>query len=216
LAAGAFAGFRAFGLLAALPPPRLRTASRLAALDRARALWKDLRWLSSLFCSLVGPHQRTGGELVKRTCIFLVGVLLAAASGSALASTGSAVPTVRPAFFHTVELRKTKLGKILVNSAGSILYEFTKDGKKKDTCAAISGCLTTWPALQVQGKPSAGAGVHASLLSTIALPEGGSQVTYAGHPLYIYADAPTSTSYAGTHQFGGTWDAVNAKGQAVK
>src|SRR5580692_4775300 len=114
--------------------------------------------------------------------------LLAAAS---LATLAGARPAARSSLFHTVELRKTKLGKILVNSAGSILYEFTKDGKKKDTCAAISGCLTTWPALQVQGKPSAGAGVRASLLSTIALPEGGSQVTYAGHPLYIYADAPT-------------------------
>lgn len=154
---------------------------------------------------------------MKRICLFLVCVLLAVATASALADAPSDPSSPAHAtLFHTVELRKTSLGKVLVNAAGSILYVFTKDGKKKDTCATISGCSTTWPALQVQGKPSAGAGVRASLLSTIALPEGGSQVTYAGHPLYIYADAPTSTSYAGAHQFGGTWDAVNAKGQAVK
>jgi predicted lipoprotein with Yx(FWY)xxD motif len=153
---------------------------------------------------------------VKRTCIFLVGVLLAAASGSALASSGSAVPTVRPALFHTVELRKTKLGKILVNASGSILYEFTKDHPKKDVCASISGCSEVWVALPVQGKPSAGPGVKASLLSSIALPGGVNQVTYAGHPLYIYAAAPTLTSYVGARQFGGSWYAINAKGQAVK
>ncbi len=135
----------------------------------------------------------------------------------ALASASGAPSSARTAAaFHTVELRKTKLGKILVNSAGSILYEFTSDHPKQDTCAKIDECLSTWPALPVQGKPSAGAGVRASLLSSIALPEGTSQVTYAGHPLYIYGAAPTLISYVGTKEFGGTWDAVNAKGHAVK
>ena len=153
---------------------------------------------------------------MKRTCILLVGVLLAVATASALASTRSAPPPARPALFHTVELRKTKLGKVLVNAAGSILYEFTNDRPKKDTCVKISGCQATWLALPVQGKPSAGTGVRASLLSTINLPGGNNQVTYAGHPLYIYAAAPTLTSYVGTKEFGGTWYAINAKGHAVK
>jgi predicted lipoprotein with Yx(FWY)xxD motif len=153
---------------------------------------------------------------MKPLCIFLVGVLLAVATASAFADARPAPSPAHATLFHTVELRKTALGKVLVNSAGSILYVFTRDGKKKDICATISGCLTTWPALPVQGKPSAGAGVRAPLLSTVTLPEGASQVAYAGHPLYIYANAPTSTSYAGTRQFGGTWDAINAKGQAVK
>jgi hypothetical protein len=71
-------------------------------------------------------------------------------------------------------------------------------------------------ALPVAGKPSAGPGVKASLLSSIALPGGVDQVTYAGHPLYIYAAAPTLTSYVGAKQFGGKWYAINAKGHAVK
>ena len=153
---------------------------------------------------------------MKRICILLVGALLALASTSALAGTPGVPSSARPALFHTVELRKTKLGKILVNSAGSILYEFTSDHPKQDTCVKINECLTTWPALPVQGKPSAGAGVRASLLSSIELPEGSSQVTYAGHPLYIYGAAPTLISYVGTKEFGGAWDAVNAKGHAVK
>jgi predicted lipoprotein with Yx(FWY)xxD motif len=150
---------------------------------------------------------------MKRTCILLVGVLLAAATASTVAG---ADPSARSALFHTVELRKTKLGKILVNPAGSILYEFSSDHPKKDTCVKISGCSAIWLALPAEGKPSAGTGVRASLLSSITLPGGGTQVTYAGHPLYIYEAAPTLISYVGAKQFGGKWYAVNAKGQAVK
>jgi predicted lipoprotein with Yx(FWY)xxD motif len=153
---------------------------------------------------------------VKRTCIFLAGILLTLTSTSALAGAHNASAPARPALFHTVELRKTSLGKVLVNSSGSILYEFSKDPAKKDTCVKISGCSEIWPALPVQGRPSAGAGVKASLLSTIALSGGERQVTYAGHPLYIYGVAPRSTSYAGAKQFGGTWSAVNAQGRPVK
>jgi predicted lipoprotein with Yx(FWY)xxD motif len=150
---------------------------------------------------------------MKRTCILLVGILLAAATTSTVAG---ADPSARSALFHTVELRNTKLGKILVNPAGSILYEFSSDHPKKDTCVKISGCSAIWLALPAEGKPSAGAGVRASLLSSITLPGGGTQVTYAGHPLYIYEAAPTLISYVGVKQFGGKWYAVNAKGQAVK
>ena len=80
---------------------------------------------------------------MRRICIFLVGVLLTAATASALASTRRTSLWARPALFHTVELRKTKLGKILVNAAGSILYEFTSDRPNKDTCVHISSCLAT-------------------------------------------------------------------------
>ncbi len=153
---------------------------------------------------------------MKRICIVLVGIGLAAAAPSAVAGASSASPPARSALFHTVELRKTKIGKILVNAAGSILYEFTKDHGDKDSCQQISGCSSAWPAMPVAGKPSAGAGLQGSLLSTIKLSSGEVQVTYAGHPLYLFASAPTATSYVGTKEFGGSWYALNAKGQAVK
>lgn len=153
---------------------------------------------------------------MKRICILLLGVPLFAMATSVLASADSSAPSAQSAVFHSVELRKTKLGEILVNSAGSILYEFTKDHRKRDVCATISGCPSIWVAMAAQGKPSAGPGVKASLLSSIALPGGISQVTYAGHPLYIYAAAPKLTSYVGVKQFGGKWYAINTKGQAVK
>jgi predicted lipoprotein with Yx(FWY)xxD motif len=159
-----------------------------------------------------------GSDHVKRTCILLIGVLLAAVTVSSVAAAQRGAPTAGAADFFTVQLHKTKLGKVLSTAAGFTLYEFTKDSSKKSACAKISGCLEAWPADQVSGKPNAGPGLKASLLSTIKLPSGGEQVTYAGHPLYIYAgdSGPGQTSYVGAKQFGGTWYALNAKGHAVK
>ena len=72
--------------------------------------------------------------------------------------------------------------------------------------------------LTTTGKPKAGPGVSASKLSTITLSGGAKQVTYAGHPLYLYsfASGPGDTSYVGAMQFGGSWYAINAAGHAVK
>jgi predicted lipoprotein with Yx(FWY)xxD motif len=155
---------------------------------------------------------------VKRTYILLAGVLASAASASTVASAQDRAPTARAAKAAKVQLRKTSLGKILVNASGFTLYRFTKDTHNKNACVKISGCPQAWPALSTSGNPTAGPGVKASLLSTIKLPGGTKQVTYAGHPLYTYARAsePGETSYVGANEFGGTWDALNAAGNTVK
>lgn len=117
----------------------------------------------------------------------------------------------------SVYLRKTKLGKILVNTAGYTLFQFSKDPRKKDTCVSVAGCSANWIPQEETTRLTAGPGVHASLLSTINV-DGGHQLTYAGHPLYIdsASTGPAQTSYVGTKEFGGTWEAINAKGRAVK
>jgi predicted lipoprotein with Yx(FWY)xxD motif len=119
--------------------------------------------------------------------------------------------------FRSVYLRKTALGKILVNTAGTTLFEFSKDPPKKDTCVKQTGCITDWIPQEATGKPTAGPGVNASLLSTIKV-LGERQLTYADHPLYIdiATTKPGETSKVGTKQFGGKWYAINAKGHAVK
>lgn len=117
----------------------------------------------------------------------------------------------------SVKLVNTSVGKILATSRGFTLYLFTADGHNKDNCVKNSGCAAAWPPLTVSGHPTAGAGVNSALLATIKLPNGHQQVTYKGHPLYRYAGdgAPGGTGYIGVTSFGGTWDAVNAAGQAV-
>lgn len=158
------------------------------------------------------------GNLVKQSRILLACLLACAASASALASAEVGVPTARSSRVAKVQLRHTSLGKILVDASGFTLYRFTRDTHNKNMCVSISQCPSTWPALSTSGKPTAGPGVKASLLSTIKLPGGARQVTYAGHPLYRYAAAEerAETTYVGAMQFGGTWYAINAAGSTVK
>jgi predicted lipoprotein with Yx(FWY)xxD motif len=154
---------------------------------------------------------------MKRAHLLLAG-LLAAAASSAGAGAQAAPGTAHAAKATKLQVRSTSLGKILVNSAGFTVYRFTKDARNKDTCVTTSGCSEVWPPLTTSGRPIAGAGVKASLLSTIKLTGGRKQVTYAGHPLYLYKPATErgETSYVGVSSFGGTWDAVNAAGGLVK
>jgi predicted lipoprotein with Yx(FWY)xxD motif len=155
---------------------------------------------------------------VKRNYMLLAGILASAASVSAVAGAEVGVPTARASRVAKVQLRHTSLGKILVDASGFTLYRFTKDARNKDMCVKISECLANWPALRTSGNPTAGPGVRASLLSTIRLPGGARQVTYAGQPLYRYAGASerAETVYVGANQFGGTWYALNAAGRTVK
>src|SRR4029077_6369805 len=154
---------------------------------------------------------------MKRTYLFLAVVLAGAASAAAGASAQSGLARGHAGRFTTVELRHTSLGKVLATASGFTLYEFTRDRPRTNSCAAIAGCPETWPALQVSGRPTAGPGVKASLLSTIKS-GGKSQVTYAGHPLYIYSgdSGPGETFYVGASVFGEKWYAVISAGHAVK
>jgi predicted lipoprotein with Yx(FWY)xxD motif len=151
---------------------------------------------------------------MKRTHVFLAVALAGAASVATVASAQTSPPAAHSSSAATVQLRRTSLGSILVNGSGRTLYEFTRDHANKSSCAAISGCSAVWPSLKASGRPTAGSGVKASLLSTTT----GHQVTYAGHPLYTYNgdSGPGKTSYVGVKQFGGTWYALNASGGTVK
>jgi predicted lipoprotein with Yx(FWY)xxD motif len=155
---------------------------------------------------------------MKRTCVFLAVVLAGAACVSAVATAQGGIPTAHASRAAKVELRHTRLGNILATSSGFTLYEFTHDHGNANSCVHISGCSETWPALQTSGRPTAGPGVHASLLSTTRLPGGKTQVTYAGHPLYRYSgdSGPGQTSYVGEKLFGGRWYAINSSGGTVK
>jgi predicted lipoprotein with Yx(FWY)xxD motif len=155
---------------------------------------------------------------MNRRYVVVATALAAFISASALANARPGAPTAEAARVAKVQLRHTSSGRILVNGSGFTLYRFTRDSRNKDTCAKVSECPANWPALRSSGKPIAGPGVKASLLGTIALPGGGRQVTYAGHPLYTYAAASErgETVYIGAMQFGGTWDAVSSSGSLVK
>jgi len=153
---------------------------------------------------------------MKRTSILLAGL----AAALALPASAGAVPA--PAAHASraarVQLRSTRQGRILVDASGFTLYRFTRDPRNRDTCMGITECASVWPPLRTTGRPTAGPGVNASLLSSISLGAGARQVTYAGHPLYRYAAAGErgETAYIGAMSFGGTWLAVSAGGAFVR
>ena len=157
---------------------------------------------------------------MKRTRIapsaVLAAVLLAALA--AVLAVPAGATSAHAARTEKIQLRHTSHGKVLVDASGFTVFRFSKDTAKKNTCVTTSECSTTWPALTTSGQPTAGPGVSASQLSTIKLPNGQRQVTYAGHPLYRYSLASErgETSYIGVRQFGGTWSAVSATGATVK
>lgn len=154
---------------------------------------------------------------MKRTYTVLTCLTLAA-SASAVTVAQAGRPTAKTSRAAKIGVRKTSIGTILVSSSGRTLYEFTKDHPRSNSCVKIKECSEIWPSLTTSGKPTAGPGVKASLLSTITLHGGAKQVTYAGHPLYLYSgdSGPGETAYVGEKEFGGTWYAINAAGHTVK
>jgi predicted lipoprotein with Yx(FWY)xxD motif len=155
---------------------------------------------------------------MQRTRIFLAVLLAGVVSVSAATVAQGAAPTAHAARAAKVTLRHTRLGAILATSSGFTLYEFTHDRGPHNSCVSIRECSGTWPSYTTSGRPVAGPGVRASLLSSIRIPGGKTQVTYAGHPLYLYSgdSGPGETSYVGESMFRGRWYALSASGGTVK
>jgi predicted lipoprotein with Yx(FWY)xxD motif len=127
--------------------------------------------------------------------MFVAAVLLLAACGndsttSGSGSTGSTgstggsaaggAPTISTATVSGV-------GKVLVDGNGMTLY--TLGTESSGTIMCTGSCAQSWPpVLLTDGATAAtaGSGVDASKLGTIDRPDGGTQVTYAGMPLYLW------------------------------
>lgn len=106
-------------------------------------------------------------------------------------------------------------GQALVGSSGRAIYLFEAD--KNGTSACTGACAAAWPPVTVTGTPKAGSGVNQALLGTIKRPDGTTQVTYNGHPLYYFAgDAGAGVAKGqGSKAFGAGWYVVNASGSKI-
>ena len=133
--------------------------------------------------------------------------------GNATAS--STPPKTASGKAATVGVANTDLGNILVDSKGRTLYLFQKDTGTKSAC--FGACATAWPPLRVTGKPLVGSGASAALVGTTTRSDGKPQVTYNGHPVYLYQgdSGAGQTNGQGITAFGGGWFALNAQGDQV-
>jgi predicted lipoprotein with Yx(FWY)xxD motif len=141
-------------------------------------------------------------------------LLLAALGAAAVVAATAGAKGAAKSGVATVSLRRTKLGRILVDGSGRTLYLFMKDKNDKSACAGA--CATGWPPLLTKGRPKAGHGVSQKLLGT-TIRKSGHQVTYAGHPLYRYAGDSKAgqTNGEGSTAFGAPWYVLGANGRGI-
>ena len=135
------------------------------------------------------------------------------AYGGAAASTTS---TTGSSATGTVQItaKQSRLGAILATGPNHLtVYMFEAD--KAGTSACSGACATAWP--PVTGKAQAGTGVSASQLGQITRSDGTKQVTYNGHPLYLFVEdkTPADTNGQGVNAFGAEWFVLSPSGHTV-
>jgi len=131
-----------------------------------------------------------------------------AAGGATSAATSGASAT-------TVATRSGPLGTFLTDGSGKALYMFASDTSSKSTCS--STCVTYWPPLTTTGTVKASGKASGSRLATITRTDGSKQVTYNGHPLYLFKldTAPGDTQGEGTTNFGAKWWVLAPSGKPI-
>ncbi len=109
------------------------------------------------------------------------------------------------------------VGSVLVDSTGKVLYTNDMDTGSKIACT--DQCLTEWvPLAAPSGGPSSDDSAVQAKLGTVKRPDGSSQVTLGGMPLYTFVeDSPGQATGNGfADSFGGTnfvWTAATASGK---
>jgi predicted lipoprotein with Yx(FWY)xxD motif len=147
--------------------------------------------------------------------LLLAALAVAGCGGGGNSNASSGTPKTASGAAATVGVSNEGLGKILVNSKGRTLYLFTRDSGTMSECSGA--CAVNWPPLRATGKPTIGSGADASLVSTTSRPGGTKQVTYNGHPLYLFKSdsGPGDTNGQGLSAFGGSWYALTPAGDQV-
>jgi predicted lipoprotein with Yx(FWY)xxD motif len=183
---------------------RAEGSTGLGTVARAKAIvTRSWRW--SKWAAAIGA----GCALVTLQSPSVAGAASAPAPGSVIISS---------------EATSIGVGRVLVNSAGFSLYDFTGDG-----LSSMLGCLPTntgpggvrcsdvWVPVRATGPLVARGGVIQSRLGHIARPGIGQQVTYFGHPLYTFvADtAPGQINGQDVTAFLGFWRLISINGQSA-
>ena len=105
----------------------------------------------------------------------------------------------------------SQFGSILYDDSGQAIYLFDAEGTSRPKC--YDDCADAWPPVLTKGTPQAARAVRANLLGTSRRRDGTLQVTYAGHPLYFYADeGKYEVLCHNIEGFGGTWLAIQPDG----
>src|SRR3954465_7829950 len=130
-------------------------------------------------------HRKPITFLAAAAAVPLVALAAAGCGGGGGATAATLPPKTASGHAATVgAANEGSLGNILVDSQGHTLYLFKKDSGTKSAC--FGACATNWPPLRDAGKPTVGSGASRSMVATTARSDGRPEVTYNGHPLYLF------------------------------
>jgi predicted lipoprotein with Yx(FWY)xxD motif len=105
-----------------------------------------------------------------------------------------------------------KMGKVVTDAKGWVLYRFDKDTAKPSSVSACSGkCAAVWPPVLTDGNPIL-EGLSNELVGTVTRDDGSTQLTLAGWPLYRYIGDPKPGTWKG-QLVGGTWFVIAPDGK---
>jgi predicted lipoprotein with Yx(FWY)xxD motif len=143
-------------------------------------------------------------------------VIAACGDDDSDSDTTAAGPTTATGAAGTISVQSVGGLDALVDAEGNVLYTNDQDTAKRIACTAE--CAAIWvPVISQSGQPTSDdSGVEAKL-GMVATPNGASQVTYEGKPLYTFTeDSPGEVTGNGfTDAFAGvtfTWTAATAAG----
>jgi predicted lipoprotein with Yx(FWY)xxD motif len=157
--------------------------------------------------------------LASAAAIPLVALAVSACGGSS-AATASPPPTApktttTPTKTATIRVANSRLGRILVDATGRTLYLFKADIGTTSACSGA--CATAWPPLRTGATPVVAGGANAALVGTIPRSDGARQVTYQGHPLYLFVKdhKPGDITGQGVVAFGAAWFVLSPAGNQI-
>ena len=104
----------------------------------------------------------------------------------------------------------------LTDGEGRALYVIENEDEP-DAC--IDACASAWPPFTAQpGSEPMTSGAQQDLIGTVERPDGTTQITYDGHPLYYYAEdaGPGETKGQEVTDEWGEWDLVQPTGELLE
>lgn len=122
----------------------------------------------------------------------------------------SAIPAP-PATGTVITTGDSEFGVMLFDGSRQALYLFDREQSGVPDC--YDECAAAWPPVLTDGAPQAGGDADPGLLGSTPRRDGTMQVTYAGHPLYAYAnEGPGEVLCHDVFLNGGTWYVVTPEG----
>jgi predicted lipoprotein with Yx(FWY)xxD motif len=160
-----------------------------------------------------GSVRRRRPGLLSAVVVVGLSVILSGCVGGSVTAL-STPPTTNESF--TLSVQRSPEGLILATGTGFTLYDFVPDKPNHSACLN-AGCVYQWPPFLVKGTIQVGPGVNRALLGRVTRPDGYSQLTYNGHPLYTYIldKKPGSVTGQAIDQDGGPWYVLNPAGNEI-